>query len=49
MRGSPFAADKKRGFRMFRHRIRRRTQQKSEGSGNENGTNDENTDGEKKV
>lgn len=47
--GSPFAADKKRGFRQWRHRVRRRTQPKSEGSGNENGTNDENTDGEKKV
>lgn len=48
--GSPFAADKRRGFRLWRQRARRRTQ-KSEGSGNENGTNDENAedDGDDKV
>lgn len=48
--GSPFAADKRRGFRLWRQRARRRTQ-KSEGSANENGTNDENAEanGEDKV
>lgn len=44
VRGSPFAADKRRGFRLWRQRARRRAQ-KSEGSANENGTNDENADG----
>lgn len=44
VRGSPFAADKRRGFRLWRQRARRRGQ-KSEGSANENGTNDENTEG----
>lgn len=50
MNGSPFAADKRRGFRLWRQRARRRTQ-KSEGSANENGTNDENADenGDEKV
>ncbi|XP_031617343.1 Y-box-binding protein 1-like isoform X1 [Contarinia nasturtii] len=44
VQGSPFAADKRRGFRLWRQRARRRTQ-KSEGSANENGTNDENPEG----
>lgn len=44
VRGSPFAADKRRGFRLWRQRARRRTN-KSEGSANENGTNDENPEG----
>lgn len=43
VRGSPFAADKRRGFRLWRQRARRRGQ-KSEGSA-ENGTNDENPEG----
>lgn len=47
VRGSPFAADKRRGFRLWRQRARRRAQQKSEGSANENGTNDENEDDQK--
>lgn len=48
MQGSTFAAEKRRGFRLWRKKSRRRTQ-KSEGSANENGTNDENAEGDDKV
>lgn len=40
VRGSPFAADKRRGFRLWRQRARRRTQ----GSGNENGDDNDDND-----
>lgn len=46
VQGSTFAAEKRRGFRLWRQKARRRTQ-KSEGSGNENGTNEDNADGDK--
>lgn len=48
VQGSTFAAEKRRGFRLWRKKATRRTQ-KSEGSANENGTNDENAEGDDKV